>query len=218
VIVEQLIAEFRRVLQDAELPYLWSDDEICLYLTDAVNEACTRASLIEDRATEDVCAFSTVVGTDSYPLHQSIHRIKRVTVGGYPLLETSVEYLDQVMQGWEARSGLPDFYLTEGETQIRLVPTPDKVYSVAMTVYRTPLDDLTIDNTDASPEIHPRFHMQLMPWVYRCALLKQDAETSDKARAAEYEGIFADSFGKRIDANVRRKQRDKRPPVVSMNW
>jgi len=218
VIVEQLIAEFRRVLQDAELPYLWSDDEICLYLTDAVNEACTRASLIEDRTTAAVCAFSTVSNTASYPLHQSVHRIKRVTVDGYPLFETSVEYLDQVMRNWETKTGNPNFYMAEGETKIRLVPTPDDVYSVAMTVYRTPLLDLTTDDTDASPEIHSRFHMQLMPWVYRCALLKQDAETSDKARAAEYEGIFTASFGQRIDANVRRKQRDKRPPVVSMVW
>lgn len=216
--VAQLIAEFRRVLQDAEQPYLWSDDEICLYLTDAVNEACVRASLIEDRTTDDVCAFTTDASTDSYPLHQAIHRIKRVVLDGYPLLETSVEYLDQVSPGWEAQSGKPTKYLTEGETSIRLVPTPDAAYSVAMTVYRTPLFDLEASATTDEPEIPARLHMQLLPWVYRCALLKQDSETFDKARAAEYDGIFTASFGQRIDANVRRKQRDKRPPVVSINW
>lgn len=215
---EQLIAEFRRVLNDATPPYLWSNEEICLYLTDAVNEACTRAGLIEDRITPAVCSITTVADTDSYALHGSIHKIKRVAIGGYALAETSVEQLDGALPGWEAQSGEPVMYIVDGGKYLRLIPTPDKVYSVAMTVYRVPIEDITTDDLDMEPEIPAYLHMQLMPWVYRCALLKQDAETFDKARAAEYEGMFTASFGFRIDANIKRKQRDKRPPIVSAHW
>lgn len=216
--IEQLIAEFRSVLQDVEAPYLWSNDDICLYLTDAINEACVRACLIEDRTTPSVCSITTVAGTDTYAKHASIHKIKRVAINGGLLRETSIEYLDAVFPGWESQSGRPYMFLTEGDKNIRLFPTPDDVYTVALTVYRIPITEFTSDDLDVDPEIPAYLHMQLMPWVYRCALLKQDAETSDKARAAEYEGIFVASFGQRIDANIKRKQRDKRPPVVSMQW
>lgn len=218
--VAQLIAEFRRVLADGELPYLWSDEEVCLYLTEAANEACTRSSLIEDRLTSSVCALSTVAATDTYKINQAIHNVKRVTIDGVTLHETSVEELDQTRPGWEAQSGKPTMFMTEGGSinRLRLVPTPDKVYAVKLTVYRTPLVEMTADDLSAEPEIPARLHLQLMPWVYRCALLKQDAEVFDKARAAEYDGIFTASFGPRINANIKRKQRDKRPPVVAMGW
>ncbi|WP_132750411.1 hypothetical protein [Simplicispira metamorpha] len=55
-------------------------------------------------------------------------------------------------------------------------------------------------------------------WVYRCAYLKQDAETFDKMKAGEYGALFTASFGERPDANVQRKQRDRRPPVVACSW
>ena len=31
-------------------------------------------------------------------------------------------------------------------------------------------------------------------------------------------GLFVQAFGERPDANVQRKQRDRRPPVVQCNW
>ncbi len=54
--------------------------------------------------------------------------------------------------------------------------------------------------------------------MYRCAYLKQDAETFDKMKAGEYGALFTASFGERPDANVQRKQRDRRPPVVACSW
>jgi hypothetical protein len=48
------------------------------------------------------------------------------------------------------------------------------------------------------------------------AYLKQDAETFNPIKAAEYLGLFEQAFGERPDANVQRKRRDKRPRVVRM--
>ena len=58
--VEAFIGEFRRVMADTAVPYLWSDEEVVTYLNDAVKEACERALLIEDRITTAVCSVALV--------------------------------------------------------------------------------------------------------------------------------------------------------------
>ena len=57
-----------------------------------------------------------------------------------------------------------------------------------------------------------------MPWIYRCARLKHDAETFDKTRALDHEAIFERTFGMRPDANVQRKRRDRGPPIIRSAW
>ncbi len=215
----EFIAEFRRVRDDTKPDYLWSDEEITSYLNDAVNEACERALLIEDRTTADVCTVSLSIGEPNYPIHDSIIKIKRVTLGGARLPETSVEAMDEEETFWENRSGKPTRFIRDGETSIRVVPTPVEAADLSMTVYRTPLEPLVVDRPDESPEIKSIYHYRLLPWVYRCALLKQDAETLDKDRALEQEILFTFNFGVRPDANVQRKHRDRNPPLVSMvSW
>ena len=62
------------------------------------------------------------------------------------------------------------------------------------------------------------YHLRMMNWIYRCALLKTDTETVNKIKASDYEAIFEGDFGLRPDANVQRKRRDKRLPVTVMHW
>ena len=212
------IAEFRFARGDTELPYLWSDEEITTALNDALNEACERALLIEDKTPAEVCTISLAAGDASYALHDSIIKIKRLVLDGVPLKETSVEEMDAADAYWETREGDPSAYLREGDGSIRFDKIPTKTQSASLTVYRTPLTPLSTDDMTAVPEIKAIYHMRLLPWVYRCALLKHDAETYDKERADEQEAIFIRSFGERPDANVQRKRRDKRPPVASVIW
>lgn len=210
------IAEFRRVRQDAQAPNLWSDEEITTYVNDAVNEACERAWLIEDRTTPSVCAINLVVSQSSYPLHDAVVKVKRVTLDGVPLRETSIEQMDRQDAFWETRVGKPRAYLLEGNIGIRFDRLPAVVQSAALTVYRTPLVPLSADDQAAIPGIKTLYHLRLMPWVYRCALLKQDSELFDQSEAENQEATFTRNFGERPDANVQRKRRDQRPPVTKM--
>ncbi|MBF5006854.1 phage adaptor protein [Diaphorobacter caeni] len=216
--VDQLLAAFRSDLDDAVENYLWSDADLVRYLNSAVQEACERAKLIEDRLTPAV-----VPAQAFYELHASVFEIKRVTFRGRPLDETSVEKLDCDSPGWENRHGQPQLYIFEPATgklkpRVRLVPNPTVVGDLVVTVYRGALKPLTEDQTIVEPEVPARFHEDLRHWVYRCACLKPDAETFNKVKALEHEAMFARAFGERPDANVQRKHRDKRPPVVRMRW
>ena len=214
------IAEFRRVMDDIARGYLWADDEIVRYLNSAVEEACERAKLIEDRTTPDCCSLDISAGEAQYPLHESVLHVKRLALNGRPLDETSEEELDCESRGWEARSGAPRAFFTVNQTQVRLVPTPTADATLALTVYRRPLSPIDPAKFTGKEEIEipVQYHLRLMPWVYRSALLKNDAETINPVKAADFEAQFERAFGKRPDANVQRKRRDKRPPVVRCNW
>lgn len=221
--VADFITAFRIELADNEAPYLWSDEEIAAYLNEAVQEACERAHLIEDRATPTVCVVALEPGVDTYSLHPSVFQIKRLTFRGRPLGETSVQALDDERPGWEACTGQPREFVFEQASgvlpaRVRLMPTPAQTEPINLTVYRDALKKLSADMDQGKPEIHERYHARLKDWVYRCAYLKQDVETLDKSRAAEFDGLFTQAFGARPDANVQRKQRDRQPPIVRSAW
>lgn len=221
--VADFIAEFRDTVADHAVPPFWSPENIVSYLNEAVQEACERAKLIEDRSTAAVCSIPLQAGESTYPLHPSVFEIKRLTFRGRPLDETSVEELDADSPGWEARSGQPRLYIFEQASgirpaQVRLVPTPAAADTIALTVCRGALKPLSADNDAGRPELPERFHMRLMDWMLHRAYLKQDADAFDPNKAAVSLGLFVQAFGERPDANVQRKRRDKRPPVVRVNW
>ena len=221
--VADFIAEFRATVCDVELPHFWSSELIVRYLNEAVQEACERAKLIEDRTTPVVCSIALQAGESTYALHPSILEIKRATIGGRRLDETSVEAMDADCPGWESLQGTPRAYIFEqasggSPARIRLVRTPADAETLSLTVYRGALKPLSADLDTGKPEIPERFHERLMDWVLHRAYLKQDADTFDPNKAAVSLGLFVQSFGARPDANVQRKQRDRRPPVVRSNW
>lgn len=219
--VQDFIDEFRRVMGDEAAPYLFEDADIVRYLNEAVDEACERALLIEDRATPAATSIALVAGQGTYPLHSSVIKIKRVALGRCVLDATSTEELDDETFGWETMEGSPRRFIHTSADSLLLVriPRAEDVAAnprLALTVYRRPLAPLTADDTDAVPEIQTLYQPRLLPWVYRCAFLKRDSEVYDASRAAQEEAVFAASFGSRPDANVQRKRRDRRPPVVKM--
>lgn len=215
-----LIAEFRARRDDLERPYLWSDDEIVSYLNEAITEACERARLIEDRTTPEVCRIRLQDGVATYQLHESVFKVKRVVHDGNSLIEASVEDMDAMYHDWENDEGAaPKYFILENDTGIRVYPTPTVSGEILyLTVYRDVLDRLDPAKPDQVPEIHAKHHLRIMPWAYRCALLKRDSQTLDPEGAATEEAVFVANFGRRLDANVVRKQRDVAPNIVRSVW
>lgn len=221
--VADFIAEFRGAVSDNIEPYFWTPENIVRYLNEAVQEACERAKLIEDRSTPAVCTITLEPNVSTYQLHPSVFDIKRATLRGRPLDETSVEELDDDCPGWESLKGQPRLFIFEPaagirSASIRLVRMPTQADTLALTVYRGALKPLSADLDTGKPEIPERFHERLMDWVLHRAYLKQDADTFDPSKAAVSLALFVQAFGERPDANVQRKQRDRRPPIVAINW
>ena len=221
--LKNLIALFRRELCDEHDPYLWETTELVHYLNQAIQEACERALLIEDRHTPEVCWFTARQGMDTYSLHPCVLKIKRLTVGGRPLTETSVQEMDEQSPGWERRTGMPTHFIFEGAQgarppKVQLVPLPSNDMDVHMTVYRGALRPLRESCEGEVPDFPLSRIDDLKHWVYRCALLKPDADSGDQGRAAQHEQLFTQAFGEKVDANTARKRRDRRPPIVQCAW
>lgn len=213
--LDDMISVCRTRTADAVAPYLWSDVEWTMFLNEAENEAAERAQLLLDTSTAACCRISVVANTATYNLHASILKVQRakLTLGTRPLAETSIEQLDSE-SNWEAGTGTPARFFQTSDTKITLVPIPTAADTLNMRVYRLPL--VPMETGIDEPEIAAKHHYRMLDWALRCAYLKQDAETLDKGKAAEYESAFIASFGVKPDANVQRKRRDRRPPVVQM--
>jgi hypothetical protein len=213
--VGQFIERFRRDRKDEAEPYLWSDAEIADdYLNDAVEEACQRAHLIEDNTS----AFTSIAWTAaqaSAALPACVLKVLRITFDGRKLTETSIDELDQECgSAWESRTGSPSAFYFERNGVLRLYPIPTAAGPVKLRVSRLPIDRYSADRDSEDVEIPVQWHVKLLNWMYRSALMKTDAETHDPVKADDYEARFVADFGYRHDANVERKHRDKSPPVV----
>lgn len=212
-----LIDAFRTRTDDIEEPFLWSDDEATLYANEAVKEAAERARLIPDATTLAVTQLAINTTDTDYALHPSILHVERAKLDSQtrPLSRATVGQLDRDYPDWEAQTG-PPVYFVEDNGRIRLVPKSAATDTLTLVVYRLPLADMAAVTDE--PGIHARHHYRLVDWMLRCAYLKQDAEARDEQKAAQYEAMFEQSFGKRPDANVQRKQRENRATTVNINW
>jgi hypothetical protein len=212
-----LISAFRARADDTAEPFLWSDDEVTQILNEAEVEAATRARLIQDSTTPAVTQIAVTTTAVDYPLHESILSVERAKLASQPrpLVRITTEELDDAYPNWEAMTGQPKFYV-EDNGRIRLVPASLMDDTLSLTVFRLPLESMAAE-TDA-PEIHAKYHYRLLDWALRCAYLKNDAETLDKAKAADYQALFEQSFGVLPDANVQRKQRAHKATTVRINW
>jgi hypothetical protein len=214
--LEERIDACRARTGDTSTPPLWSDVEWTLFLNEADAEVAERSLVLLDTTTGEVCEIAVEAGTATYDLHASILKIQRAKLddGRVPLVETSIEELDEG-GSWEAKTGQSGRFFQSSETTLTLVPIPIAADTLRLRVYRLPLELMAADG-DVS-EIPAKYHYRAMDWALRCAYLKQDVETLDKGKAAEHDAIFTASFGQRPDANVQRKRRDRRTPVVRMS-
>jgi hypothetical protein len=212
-----LIDAFRARAQDTVEPYLWSDDEVREFATDAENEAAERGRLIRDSTTPEICVVEVLEDQAGYDLDSRIISVERAKMDGatLPLKLTSTDAMDR-NGAWEHRTGTPSYAVLDAEGpawRLTLSPIPTADGTLRLQVFRYPIGPLSSDGGNV-PEIHARLHPRLIDWMLHRAYGKQDAETYDRVKAEQAEAVFTASFGPRIDANVRRKQADRATSVV----
>jgi hypothetical protein len=180
---------------------LWSWVEWTEYANDAVNEAARRSRLIADSRTAAVCQIALNATDETYDLHDSIIFIKRAKLTGEstPLGRAHSADLDRCMPGWEDETGVPRAYVPNMDShQFRPYPKADGVYTVNLSVIRSPLVDM--EDSEDVPEIAGRHHINLVHWMLHRAYLKLDSETYNPGKAEESLKLFEAEFGKRSTA------------------
>lgn len=228
----QLRSNFRLRVHDLRGRLLWNDDEANLYANEAVKEAAERAKLIFDDKTSTVCSIAGKADTAVYKLHPSIFEVESCTWDGRFLGQKSRSTLDEepiytgyrrygwdtfgTPMDWRNLKGNPDFFIFEQNAQtVTLARCPTRAAPIKLTVYRYPLDPMVADEDE--PELPERYHYDLIDWMAHLAYLKQDTETFDPQAAKRAESDFVKNFGVKLDANVRRQQREGRTHQVRFN-
>ena len=121
---QELVTHLREsILDDATIPYLWSDTELMRYLNYAEVQACRRAHLLIDSTTANdsgtagtagtlgqkpLCSLTLVASQATYNLSPKILSIKRCQLKSmtYPLTgPVSYDELDDQMSGWLGTAG-----------------------------------------------------------------------------------------------------------------
>lgn len=194
--VEEFISQFRNYMSDTQKPYLWSDEEIVLYLNEAEREAARRSRSFIDSSTPEVCMIDAIPGVQSYELDPRVIYIRRVRTSAHtdPVSPIHLQLIDKVDDRWETAQGRVENYVVGHESgKISLVRIPKVAQTIRMTVVREPLCEM--QTLSDEPELPKRYHMQLLEYVYYRAYMKHDSEAENTQLAQSHYAIFEAEFG-----------------------
>jgi hypothetical protein len=204
MIASDLLNLFRIEVRDQDTPQLWSDDEIYSYMDDAQKMFCRFGGGIADSTTAAVTHIDFSAGDTFVTLDPCILKIRaaRLTSNGRDVellnfedVQSSRVYLD-----YGFRTGYTFFDPTPGEVRglvlgmepnkARLVRVPIAADGLDLIVYRLPLAVVDEASKAAELEIDAQHHRHLLSWMKYLAHTKQDAETYDRGRAADFKQVF----------------------------
>lgn len=208
--LEQLIASFRVDADDLVEPFLFQDEWVSGWMTEAQAEAAIRGRLILEDADPAVCQIAVTAGIASYELHRSVYEIadlRFVPTGASqstPLPLVTREWLDDKRPGW--RDNCKDLsFAIQSDRRLRIVGTPDADGVLHMEAYRVPLKALA--NETDKPELNEAHHRHLVQWALHRAFSRPDSETIDPQRADRALEAFTRYFGLAPDSDLRRSTR-----------
>ena len=210
----EIITLARSWLDDSAVPYNWSLTEMIAFYNDTVNEFCEQTRILVDSTTEVICKITLASGTAKYVLDSRVIDILtgRLVTGDRKITRRTRTYMDSHSSGWDsttASTGTPMNFLGDLNTgYIILVPAPDSIDTLWLTVVRFPLLQLTSTTLDTSPEIHFKYHFGLLDGICGRAYLKQDAETYDPKKAERHLGLWKATINKRMLEEINRNDID----------
>jgi len=217
ITLTSLVTRFRNRLDDAVVPYLWSNDELTDYLNEIVNDLCRDIPILEDATTAAVCQYAITAGVMVVTLHARITVLKKARLTSQTrLLDLrTAQYMDAVYPGWESSAaGTPTILVTEGvgTGKVKLYPPSTVNETLNLTVYRLPVADLVWASDQAvAPELPELYHDKLMNGILWKAYSKQDVDTYDARKRDSHERMW------RIDREEIRRavlKTRQRPEIV----
>ncbi|OPY82500.1 MAG: hypothetical protein A4E65_00800 [Syntrophorhabdus sp. PtaU1.Bin153] len=193
--LDEALALLRGRLDDDVMPYGWSNADLISYINQRRNEFARRTLYWRDSATALICSITGIIGTGDYPLDERIIRLERVK-GSWrdtPLIRKTVSWMDTHKAGWEAAADAdPLYYLVDKVTGYLTVwPKPATPGTIALTVSRLPLAQLTLSDIEKTPTATPldfplMWQEHLIDGVLSSAYGKPDSETRNEERERHY--------------------------------
>ncbi len=198
---EKLYDLFRLEVDDIAEPFLWSDEEFFAYINEAQDLHITEIGGIADRSSQ-FTKITYKTGTKFLTYDPRILRIKgawnevnrRIDVTNLDNMNgisQTDDYGARVLFGLDdTLTGTVSAIITDvEEDKIQLYPIPETDGFIKLYVFRRALHELSYKSEEF--EIAPQYHLNLLNWVKYKAYGKQDVETFDGKKAAEFRIEFA---------------------------
>jgi hypothetical protein len=196
---------------------LWSDEFLVRQFNEAQRILARRAWVILEEGVAPAGVITLATGVPVYDVHKSVMRVLTATPTDqeWPLWNTSDKVL-RFARPWTdlpfdinnttfESPGRPVAYSTDGGwRKLRVFRTPSAVENglrVNLKVARLPVEWLTLDNTDAEPEVPADYHYTLTTFAAGKALTLPNA---DGAQKAEGRALLAE-----FDAFVKEARQDR---------
>lgn len=217
--------------------YLWQDETLVTYINEAQNKFAREALVLRDGSTNEVTRVRLVEGQDSYSLHPAVLAVISAKPEGQQADLTRVGH--SLLGAYRAPSdswtdpqslttipaGAPLAFATDEElvaddsgslsvVTLRVFPKPSAAMAdtyLRLRVVRKPLEQLTVDNLYAIPELPDDHHIEMLDWAAYLALRIVDDDAGAPRRAAEFEARFL--------ANIQKVRRQAmRKMFAPMPW
>lgn len=204
----------RSDLMSGPADYMWSDETLVGYINEAESLLARKGLVIRDASTPAVVEFTLQTGITQYTLHPSVVAVISAKIVGdtgdlsrsghsafssYQTPDTL--YFDPNDLG-TLTPGKPLAFSTDeqldiasgksGLVSMRMYPEPTADYHntvVQLRVVRKPINTLSVDDLNASPEVPEDYHLGLLDWAAYRALRNIDSDVGavDKANAYKTE-------------------------------
>lgn len=210
--------------------YLWSDATLIRYINEAQNRFAREGLVLRDGSSNDATQVTLTSGVDYYPLDDSVLAVISAQLtgdaadlarAGHSAFATyrqpdpyyfDPSYLSVLTPGKplafstdEYLSG--DFHDSVSNVTMRVYPVPNDVYAgqvIKLRVLRLPLVQLSTTNLNATPEIPPMHHLEMLDWAAYLALRVADVDAGMPQRAAEFKAAFEDNVKRARQAMMRK--------------
>lgn len=138
MIVSEILAFSRGLLDDDKIPYLWSQEFLLACYNQSVNDVFRYVKHLTDHTTASVCHIDVLSGLALHSISQKIIEIKSAVLtdilsGNKTILEKKSEaWLDfNLASTWRDAEGTPRYYIPEAEPyKIQVQPYYEDIYVV----------------------------------------------------------------------------------------
>lgn len=196
----ELLDYFRSQVRDDVLPYLWSDEEIYVYMNDAQRMFVRLTGGIFDATTCKATEVDVIAGEKYSDLHPSILHIREAFYGperrkiklidlGSSTRMTSADYgIIRSIGAIENPGRVEYMVIGEERNKCRWVSIPDEDATVYLAVARLPYK--TLSDAQQQLEVSDEHHINLIEWMKHRAYNKHDGDVFNPTAAAESEQRF----------------------------
>lgn len=204
---------------------LWSDESLMRYMNEAEQIFARKTLCLLDGTTDEITRITLVAGQAEYPLSPKVinvfsagiegegkdmvragHELVDQRAGAQPLT-TDIAFGDPVAPA--KISECPTVYTTDEDSMtFRVYPeASDKCDGriVRLRVARLPINDLTLNDLEARPEIREEYHLGMLDWAAYRALSNHDSDAEAGNRADKRKERFEDMV-KEVKLDIRRRR------------